>query len=76
MNDFASDSELNAGRNRVGRRSNVRFGSKADMRTAQSHVCFTPDTDRKSGHFSCPGRTRLKENTTTNCCWRSLLMKT
>src|SRR4029453_18907221 len=46
----------------------VRFGSKADMRTAQSHVCFTPDSDRKSGHFSCPGRTGLKEKEAGSVC--------
>jgi len=27
----------------------VRFGSKADIRTAPSHVRFTPNRDRKSG---------------------------
>jgi hypothetical protein len=27
----------------------VRFGSKADIRTAKSHVRFTPDSDRESG---------------------------
>ena len=30
-------------------RAHVRFGSKADVRTAQSHVRFTPNRDRKSG---------------------------
>src|SRR5262245_17218710 len=29
---------------------NVRFGSKADICVATSDVCFTPDSDRKSGH--------------------------
>jgi hypothetical protein len=29
---------------------NVRFGSKADMRTAQTDVRFTPNSDRESGH--------------------------
>jgi hypothetical protein len=28
----------------------VRFGSKADVRDAPSHVSFTPNSDRKSGH--------------------------
>jgi hypothetical protein len=28
----------------------VRFGSKADMCSAQAHVRFTPNSDRKSGH--------------------------
>jgi hypothetical protein len=28
---------------------NVRFGSQADMCGAKAHVCFTPDSDRKSG---------------------------
>jgi len=28
--------------------SNVRFGSKADIRSAQAHVRFTPNSDRKS----------------------------
>jgi hypothetical protein len=32
----------------------VRFGSKADVRTAQSHVRFTPNRDRKSGHPMSP----------------------
>jgi hypothetical protein len=30
--------------------NNVRFGSKADISTATSHVRFTPDSDRESGH--------------------------
>ena len=30
-------------------RSHVRFGSKAGMRTAKSHVRFTPE----SGHVRC-----------------------
>ena len=29
---------------------NVRFGSKADMCVAKCDVCFTPDSDRESGH--------------------------
>src|SRR5262249_36853714 len=29
---------------------NVRFGSKADMCAAKRHVCFTPNSDRESGH--------------------------
>src|SRR5262245_1406564 len=29
--------------------ANVRFGSKADICSAQLHVRFTPDSDRKSG---------------------------
>jgi hypothetical protein len=28
---------------------NVRFGSKADIRSAIDHVRFTPNSDRKSG---------------------------
>jgi len=31
-------------------RLNVRFGSKADICAAISHVRFTPDSDRKSRH--------------------------
>ena len=31
------------------RRSNVRFGSKADICVAIRHVRFTPDNDRDSG---------------------------
>src|SRR5262249_21705758 len=31
------------------RRSNVRFGSLADICAAKNHVRFTPDSDRKSG---------------------------
>jgi len=38
------------------------------MRTAQSHLCFTPNSDRKSGHFSCPGRTGLKEKEAGSAC--------
>jgi hypothetical protein len=30
-------------------RSNVRFGSKADVCGARAHVCFTPNSDRESG---------------------------
>jgi hypothetical protein len=28
----------------------VRFGSQADICSAIGHVCFTPNSDRKSGH--------------------------
>jgi hypothetical protein len=35
---------------RVSALRNVRFGSKADMCAAISHVRFTPNSDRKSGH--------------------------
>ena len=31
--------------------ANVRFGSKADMCGAPTHVRFTPNSDRKSGHL-------------------------
>src|SRR5262245_20435091 len=31
-------------------RGDVRFGSKADMCSARAHVCFTPNSDRKSRH--------------------------
>jgi hypothetical protein len=34
-------------------RLNVRFGSKADICAATSHVRFVPNSDRESGH---PGR--------------------
>jgi hypothetical protein len=30
--------------------TNVRFGSKADICGATSHVRFTPNSDRESGH--------------------------
>jgi hypothetical protein len=44
-------------RPRKGRRD-VRFGSKADICAAISHVRFTPNSDRKSRHvprkWSCP----------------------
>jgi hypothetical protein len=30
---------------------NVRFGSEADMCNAPTHVRFTPNSDRKSGHI-------------------------
>src|SRR5262249_34197772 len=30
--------------------ADVRFGSKADMCVAKRHVCFTPNSDRESGH--------------------------
>src|SRR5262245_43773620 len=32
------------------RTSNVRFGSKADICAAITHVRFTPESDRESGH--------------------------
>jgi hypothetical protein len=32
--------------------SDVRFGSKADICAATSHVRFTPESDRESGHSS------------------------
>jgi hypothetical protein len=31
----------------------VRFGSKADMCGAPTHVRFTPNSDRKSGSEAC-----------------------
>ena len=31
-------------------RQDVRFGSKADMCSAQAHVRFAPESGRKSGH--------------------------
>ena len=34
------------------RRMNVRFGSKADICSASTHVRFTPNSDRKSGHHN------------------------
>jgi len=34
----------------IARLANVRFGSKADIRTAQTDVRFTPNSDRKSRH--------------------------
>jgi hypothetical protein len=33
----------------LGQRRHVRFGSKADIRAAKGHVCFTPE----SGHLQC-----------------------
>ena len=30
----------------------VRFGSKADMCAAKRNVCFTPNSDRESGHWA------------------------
>src|SRR5262245_37426852 len=30
--------------------ADVRFGSKADICSAQAHVRFTPDSDQESGH--------------------------
>ena len=33
---------------------NVRFGSKADMCSAQADVRFTPNSDYKSGHWPVP----------------------
>jgi hypothetical protein len=34
----------------VVRKGHVRFGSKADICAATSHVRFTPNSDRESGH--------------------------
>jgi hypothetical protein len=34
----------------VSKRTDVRFGSKADMRSAKRHFRFTPNSDRKSRH--------------------------
>jgi hypothetical protein len=31
-------------------RQHVRFGSKGDMRTAQTNVCFSPNSDHESRH--------------------------
>ena len=33
----------------IAKETNVRFGSKADIRAAKSHVRFTPNSDRESG---------------------------
>src|SRR5262245_58255923 len=40
------------------RNSHVRFGSKADICSAQAHVRFTPD----SGHVQCTSECRLWAN--------------
>src|SRR5689334_5990058 len=39
-----------SGRGRPQAPTDVRFGSKADICGATSHVRFTPNSDRKSGH--------------------------
>ncbi|HMF21873.1 MAG TPA: hypothetical protein VKG24_07080, partial [Pseudolabrys sp.] len=42
---------------RAGRRkSDVRFGSKADICGAKDHVRFTPDSDTKCDIMECPQR--------------------
>ncbi|MGA7333752.1 MAG: hypothetical protein WBX77_18770, partial [Pseudolabrys sp.] len=42
---------------------NVRFGSKADMCSAQAHVCFVPKADIAPDlfdHFVCSQQKRLR----------------
>jgi len=55
-----------------GARANVRFGSKADVRAAKSHVRFTPE----SGHVQCSSRCPLRaksghdqKNAKSTCSW-------
>src|SRR4029453_12942361 len=43
-------SPITVGGGPLRRRSDVRFGSKADICAATSDVCFTPDSDHESGH--------------------------
>src|SRR5262245_18352371 len=38
----------------------VRFGSKADMCSAQAHVLFTPDSDIKCDTMECPLRAKSR----------------
>src|SRR5262252_6651166 len=38
----------------IGRAGGVRFGSKADMCSAQARVCFTPESDTKCDTGACP----------------------
>ena len=45
-----SNSHAYSGRGLTGDRSDVCFGSIADIRIATRHVRFTADNDRKSGH--------------------------
>jgi hypothetical protein len=42
------------------RKRHVRFGSKADICSAQAHVRFTPNSDRKSG-FPANGHVRFTQ---------------
>jgi hypothetical protein len=37
-----------------GAKTNVRFGSKADMCSAKGYVRFTPESDAECVHFECP----------------------
>jgi hypothetical protein len=50
---------------------NVRFGSKADIRAAKSHVCFTP----QSGHVRCSKKNRhpISSSARASQRWRSSL---
>ena len=45
---YATAQYLEAGKDPA----NVRFGSKADICSAKSHVRCTPNSDRRSGHSS------------------------
>src|SRR6476620_8242370 len=48
--------------NRVGPRSNVRFGSKVDMTTSNLDVRFTPESGHCSGEQTCLLRSRSGHN--------------
>jgi hypothetical protein len=37
-----------------GRRADVRFGSKADIRAAKRHVRFTPESGHSQRQYQCP----------------------
>ena len=50
-------------------RTDVRFGSKADMCSAKRHVRFTPE----SGHVRCTSRCPLSAKSGHQPFWRSLL---
>jgi signal transduction histidine kinase len=58
LGDFAGHSQIPA---------NVGFGSKADMCNAPTHVRFTPNSDRKSGH--CTPHLTIRRNTPGNSIW-------
>jgi hypothetical protein len=53
---------------------NVRFGSKADIRTAKRHVRFTPNSDRKS-EIPQKAMSALHPKTTANCI-RAVIIST
>src|SRR6516162_904549 len=55
--------------------ANVRFGSKADIRSAQRHVRFTPESDIKCDIWKCPLRANNGRSPRYSITWSARASK-